>query len=170
MTGMRGSRPAAPAESLPGVMAANGVLTGRSFAAMAFAWKAAVPYRRRLVAAVGSRVAALRACGVDVTVISHDQVVPAELLAGCRLARKKDGAAVMRGILPVLARRGVGPGLLLLVGTQFGGPGGAPGPDALLLVPGAARMIAVGRPGTRRGAARRDPCRRRVPGAAGAAG
>jgi trehalose/maltose hydrolase-like predicted phosphorylase len=124
-------------------MAADGVLTGRTFAAVAFAWKAAAPYRRRLVTAVGSRVAALRACGVAVTVISCDGVVPAELLAGCRLAREIDGAAVMRGILAVLARQGVGPGLLLLVGTQFVGPGGEAGPDSLLLVPEAARAIAV---------------------------
>jgi trehalose/maltose hydrolase-like predicted phosphorylase len=120
-----------------------GAICGRTVAAVAFAWKAAAPYRRRLVAAVGCRVAALRACGVDVTVIGCDGIVPAELLAGCRLARGKDGAEVMRGIVAVLARRGVGPGLLLLVGSEFGGPGGEPGPDALLLVPEAARVIAV---------------------------
>ena len=120
-----------------------GAICGRTVAAVAFAWKAAAPYRRRLVAAVGCRVAALRAASVDVTVIGCDGVVPAELLAGCRLARGKDGAEVMRGIVAVLARRGVGPGLLLLVGSEFGGPGGEPGPDALLLVPEAARVIAV---------------------------
>ncbi len=49
----------------------------------------------------------------------------------------------MRGILAVLARRGAGPGLLLVVGTQFGAPGGEPGPDGLLLVPEAARAVAV---------------------------
>jgi len=140
---MRGSRPAAPAGSLPDVMAADGVLTGRTFAAMAFAWKAAAPYRRQQVAAVGRRVAALRAASVDVTVIGCDGIVPAELLAGCRLAPGEGGAEVMRGILAALARRGVGPGLLLLVGTQFGGPGGEAGPDALLLVPEATRMVAV---------------------------
>jgi len=48
----------------------------------------------------------------------------------------------MRGILAVLARRGMGPGLLLLVGSEFGAPGGEPGPDALL-VPEATRVIAV---------------------------
>jgi trehalose/maltose hydrolase-like predicted phosphorylase len=118
-------------------------IPGRTFAAVAFAWKAAAPYRRGLVAAVGSRVTALRACGVDVTVIGHDDVIPAELLAACRLARGEGGAEVMRGILAVAARRGVGPGLLLVVGTQFGGPGGEAGPDALLLVPEAARAVAV---------------------------
>ena len=45
----------------------------------------------------------------------------------------------MRGILAVLAGWGIGPGLVLLVGSQFG----AGGSDSLLLVPGAARMIAV---------------------------
>jgi hypothetical protein len=68
-----------------------GAICGRTVAAVAFAWKAAAPYRRRLVAAVGSRVMALRACGVDVTVISGDGIVPVELLAGCRLARKRTG-------------------------------------------------------------------------------
>lgn len=49
----------------------------------------------------------------------------------------------MPDILGVLAGQGIGPGLVLLVGGQFGAPGGAAGPDSLLLVPEAARMIAV---------------------------
>ena len=73
-----------------------------------------------MVAAVGRRVEALRASGVDVTVISRDGSVPAELPAGCRVARGDAGAEVMRGILAVLARRGVGPGLLL---AHFGDRG-----------------------------------------------
>jgi trehalose/maltose hydrolase-like predicted phosphorylase len=117
--------------------------TGRTFAAVAFAWRAAAPHRRQLMAAVGRRVAALRAAGADVTVISDDGIVPAEVLAGCRVARGAGGPEAMRGILAVLARRGVGPGLLLLVGSEFGAPGGEPGPDGLLLVPEAARVIAV---------------------------
>jgi trehalose/maltose hydrolase-like predicted phosphorylase len=116
---------------------------GRTFAAVAFTWKAAAPHRRQLVAAVGRRVVALRASGVNVTVIGRHGGVPAEVLAGCQLAPGEDGPEVMRDILAVLARRGVGPGLLLLVGSEFGGPGGEPGPDALLLVPEAARVIAV---------------------------
>jgi trehalose/maltose hydrolase-like predicted phosphorylase len=119
------------------------VVTGRTFAAVAFAWRAAAPYRRQLVAAVGRRAAALHAFGVDVTVICHDDSVSAELLPGCRLAPVKYGAEVIRGILAVAARRGVGPGLLLVVGTQFGRPGGEAGPDALLLVPEAERAVAV---------------------------
>ena len=49
----------------------------------------------------------------------------------------------MRGILTGLARRGVGPGLLLVVGSEFGAPDGPPGPDSLLLVPEAARAVTV---------------------------
>lgn len=52
-------------------------------------------------------------------------------------------ADVMRRIIEVLARRGVGPGLLLLVGSDFGAAGGTPGADAALLIPEAARMTAV---------------------------
>ena len=119
------------------------MLTGRTFAAVAFAWKAVAPYRRQTVAAVSRRVAALRASGVDFTVIGRDGSVPAELLAGCRLVREEEGAEVMRGLLAVLARQGVGPGLLLVVGSEFGAPGGEPGPDAGLLVPEAARAVAM---------------------------
>jgi hypothetical protein len=53
------------------------VLTGRTFAAVAFAWKVAAPYRRQMVAAVSRRVATLRASGVDFTVIGRDGSVPA---------------------------------------------------------------------------------------------
>jgi len=138
-----GSRSPAQAGPPPGVVAVGGVLTGRTFAAVAISWRAAAPYRCRLVAAVGRRVAALRAWGVDVTVISRGGIVPAELLAGRQVARGEGSPEAMRGILAVLARRGVGSGLLLVVGSEFGGPDGSPGPDALLLVPEAARAIAV---------------------------
>ena len=124
-------------------MAAGGVLTGRTFAAVAIAWTSAAPYRRQLVAAVGRRVGALRAYGVDITVISRDGGVPGELRAASRIAGGNGGPEVMRGLLAVLARRGVGPGLLLVVGSEFGAPGGNPGPDAMLLVPEAARVITV---------------------------
>ena len=100
--------------------------TGRTFAAVAFTWKAAAPFRPRLVAALCRRVAALRASGVDVTVLGPGGVVPAGLLRECRLVR--DTPEVMRVMVAALARRGVGPGLLLLVGSEFGGPG----PDAEL--------------------------------------
>ena len=138
-----GSRSPAPAGPRPGVAAVGGALTGRTFAAVAIAWSPAAPHRRQLVAAMGRRVAALRASGVDVTVISRDGSTPAGLRAGCRIAGGAGGPEAMRGILAVLARRGVGPGLLLVVGSEFGAPGGNPGPDAMLLVPEAARVIAV---------------------------
>ncbi len=137
------SQPAASSEPSPAVVAPGGLLTGRSFAAVAFTWRATAPHRRQLLAAVGRRVAALGASGVDVTVISCSDSVPPGLLAGCRVARGQGGSEVMHRILAVLARRGVGPGLLLVVGSEFGAPGGNPGPDALLLVPDAGRATAV---------------------------
>ena len=111
--------------------------TGRTFAAVAFTWKAAAPFRPRLVAALCRRVAALRASGVDVTVLGPGGVVPDGLLRECRLVRGTP--EVMRVMVAALARRGVGPGLLLLVGSEFGGPG----PDAELLVPELARAAVV---------------------------
>jgi hypothetical protein len=61
----------------------------------------------------------------------------------CRRTGRRGRPNAMRDILGVLAGQGIGPGLVLLVGGQFGAPGGAAGPDSLLLVPEAARMIAV---------------------------
>jgi hypothetical protein len=81
-------------------------IPGRTFAAVAFTWKAAAPHRRQQVAAVVHRVAALRAASVDVTVIGCDRIVPAEPLAQCRPAPGRGGPEAMRGILAVLARRG----------------------------------------------------------------
>jgi len=137
-----GSRSPAQAPP-PRFVVAGGVLTARTFAAVAFAWRAAAPYRRRLVAAVGRRVAALLAFGVDVTVITDGGIVPADLPAGCLVTPGEGHAEIMHDILAVLARKGVGPGLLLVLGCEFGAPGGEPGPDAMLLVPEAARVIAV---------------------------
>lgn len=167
-----GSRPALPSGSPPCAAAdrPGGVLTGCTFAAVAFAWKAAAPYRRPLVAAVGRRVAALRGFGVDVTVITGGGMVPAGLPAGCRVAPGEGGAEVMRGILAVLARRGVGPGLVLLVGSEFGGPGGSPGPDGLLLLREAARVTVVSVGPEPGGAPTGVVPAGRVRGAAGAAG
>jgi trehalose/maltose hydrolase-like predicted phosphorylase len=145
MSAASGSPAPAPAGSPPTAAAAGpgGVLAGRTFAAVVFAWEVAAPYGRGLVAAVGRRVAVLRTCGVDVKVASRDSSVPAELPAACRVARGDAGPEVMRGVLAVLARRGVGPGLLLVVGSEFGAPGGNRGPDAVLLVPEAARAVVV---------------------------
>src|SRR5512142_817019 len=121
----------------------EGVLPVRTFAAVAFTWRAVVPCQRRLVAAVCRRVVALRSFGVDVAVIGRDDFVPADVLRLCRLAGGDSAPGVMRDILGDLARRGVGPGLLLLVGSEFGAPGAVRGPDSLLLVPEAARVVVV---------------------------
>ena len=116
---------------------------GRTFAAVAFTWDAAAPHHQRLLAALSRRATALQAYGVDVIVVGRGGAVPAGMLPGCRLAAGDDRAEVMRGILTGLARRGVGPGLLLVVGSEFGAPDGPPGPDSLLLVPEAARAVTV---------------------------
>jgi trehalose/maltose hydrolase-like predicted phosphorylase len=110
---------------------------GRTFAAVAFTPRAAGPFRPRRVAALGRRVAALRASGVDVILLGSREAFPAGLRRDGRLTRAGPGG--MRGLLAALARRGVGPGLLLLVGSEFGGGGR----DATLLVPEAARAAVV---------------------------
>ncbi|HZQ03801.1 MAG TPA: glycosyl hydrolase family 65 protein [Gaiellaceae bacterium] len=56
------------------------------------------------------------------------------------LTDKSDGA---RWLLAELARCGVGAGLVLIAGDEFGQLGGLPGSDSLLLVPEAARATAV---------------------------
>jgi trehalose/maltose hydrolase-like predicted phosphorylase len=56
------------------------------------------------------------------------------------LTDKSDGA---RWAFAELARRGIAPGLVLIVGDEFGPLGGMPGSDALLLVPEAARATTV---------------------------
>ena len=147
----------------------SGMLAGRSVAAVVFTWDSAALDGRRRVAAVWRRVAALRAACIDVAVIGQAAVPPAcgalwsqPQAAGRLLLNLGPGAELfeaapdalqpkhrqyagggrreaMRGILAVLAGWGIGPGLVLLVGSQFG----AGGSDSLLLVPGAARMIAV---------------------------
>ena len=121
-------------------------LTGsdtRTFAAVAFTWDAAAPHDRRMLAALSRRTASLHAYGVDVIAVGRRGAVPAGVLPGCRLAGGDDRAVVMRGILAGLALRGVGPGLLLVVGSEFGTPDGAPGPDARLLMPEGARAVTV---------------------------
>ena len=54
-----------------------------------------------------------------------------------------DRSHSMRDILSFLAMRGVGAGLVLVAGGEFGSRGGIAGSDSLLLVPEAARVIAV---------------------------
>ena len=67
---------------------------------------------------------------------------------GLRLLRRRAGGRTdssdsMRDILSFEARRGVGPGLVLVIGTEFGVLDGASGRDSLLLIPEAARAMAV---------------------------
>ena len=52
-------------------------------------------------------------------------------------------ADAMREVLTLLARRGVGPGLVLVVGGEFGAIGGTPGGDSLLAAPETQRVIVV---------------------------
>ena len=54
-----------------------------------------------------------------------------------------DKADAARWLLAELWRRGIGPGLLLIVGDEMGPLGGVPGSDATLLVPGAQRATAI---------------------------
>jgi trehalose/maltose hydrolase-like predicted phosphorylase len=98
---------------------------GRTAEAIVFTAEAVAAHETWLARAVSDRVTALRAAGVEVVAISRSG------------ARGQDD--VMREILGDLALRGIGPGLVLLVGGRFGGPG----EDAALLVPEAARMTVV---------------------------
>jgi trehalose/maltose hydrolase-like predicted phosphorylase len=56
------------------------------------------------------------------------------------LTDKSDSA---RWVFADLWRRGIGPGLVLVAGDEFGSLGGLPGSDSLLVVPEAARATAV---------------------------
>jgi len=146
---------------------------GRTVEAVAFTREAGTARRRWLAVGAGRRARALCAAGADVIVISRSGLppdadlprLPADspgrlllslpgapgLLAagpdGPRPLRPPAGCPgepdVMRQILAVLAGRGVGPGLLLLVGTQFRAADGTPGADAALLIPEATRVTAV---------------------------
>jgi trehalose/maltose hydrolase-like predicted phosphorylase/hydroxymethylpyrimidine pyrophosphatase-like HAD family hydrolase len=56
------------------------------------------------------------------------------------LTDKSDAA---RWLLAEFARSGIGPGLVLIAGDEFGSLGGLPGSDSLMLVPEAQRAMAV---------------------------
>jgi len=67
---------------------------------------------------------------------------------GLRLMHRRAGGLTgrsdsMRDILSFLAGRGVGPGLVLVVGDEFGSLDGVAGSDSPLLIAEAARVIAV---------------------------
>jgi trehalose/maltose hydrolase-like predicted phosphorylase len=63
--------------------------------------------------------------------------------AGPARPGSNDKSDAVRDIVRILAVRGVGPGLVLVVGDDFGGPTGAGGRDAPLLVPELARATIV---------------------------
>ena len=75
-----------------------------------------------------------------------------------------DKADSARWLFGELGRRGVGPGLVLVAGDEFGPLGGLPGSDSFLLVPRAARDGGLGRRGADRRPRRRDRARRRPGG------
>lgn len=54
-----------------------------------------------------------------------------------------DTSDSMRDILDTFSHRGVGPGLVLVLGDEFGGMAGLPGSDARLLLPDVPRLTAV---------------------------
>ena len=143
-------------------------LIGRTAEAVVFTWEgAAMPGPRFAVAPVRRRVEALSAVGMDVAVVSQAGAVyvdgqlrsrppgPGRLLLCARcgsemLVARPDGLArvgglpgrsdCMRDILSFLSRRGVGPGLVLVVSDEFGSPGGVASP---LLTGEVARVMAV---------------------------
>jgi trehalose/maltose hydrolase-like predicted phosphorylase len=98
---------------------------GRTAEAIVFTAEAVATRETRLARAVSDRVMSLRAAGAEVVEISRP---------GAR-----DRGDVMREILTDLSPRGIGSGLVLLVGSRFGGSGA----DAALLVSAGARMTVV---------------------------
>ncbi len=108
-----------------------------------------------LLAAVEAR---LRACGIEslaAAVVLTEEAASEAGLSGARvtsdakhveigLTDKADSAG---WFFSELWRRGIGPGLALLVGDEMGSLGGVPGSDSLLLVPplaGRATAVSVG--------------------------
>jgi trehalose/maltose hydrolase-like predicted phosphorylase len=76
--------------------------------------------------------------GSEVYAATESGLEPVDVEVG--LTDKADAA---RWALAELRRRGVGPGLVLIAGDEFGWLGGLPGSDSLLLVPEGARATAV---------------------------
>jgi trehalose/maltose hydrolase-like predicted phosphorylase len=72
-------------------------------------------------------------------------------LAGVRIIAGPGGIEIgltdladsIRWALARLGERGIGPGLVLIAGSQFGPAGGIPGRDSALLLPGAERAAAI---------------------------
>jgi trehalose/maltose hydrolase-like predicted phosphorylase len=96
----------------------------------------------------------LRRCGFDglPAVVAVAEMAAAEAgLSGARVTSDAkhveigltDKSDSSRWILADLWRRGIGPGLVLIVGDEMGSLGGLPGSDSLMLVPEARRTTAV---------------------------
>lgn len=104
-----------------------------------------------LLAAVRARLARVGIGDLDEVVALALDAARAAGLADARITSDvkhvevglTDKSDAMRWILADLWRRGIGPGLVLVGGDEFGPLGGVPGSDAKLLVPEAARATAV---------------------------
>lgn len=104
-----------------------------------------------LLAAVEERLRSAGLAGLPDAVELAEQ---AALEAGLQYARVSsdakhveigltDKSDAARWLIAELGRSGVGPGLVLLAGDEFGSLGGLPGSDSLMLVPEAQRATAV---------------------------
>jgi trehalose/maltose hydrolase-like predicted phosphorylase/hydroxymethylpyrimidine pyrophosphatase-like HAD family hydrolase len=104
-----------------------------------------------LLAAVESRLRAASLDGLQEAIVLAQQTARAAGLAQARVTSDAkhveigltDKADAARWVLTDLRRRGIGPGLVLIGGDEFGPLGGLPGSDSLLLVPEAERATAV---------------------------
>lgn len=104
-----------------------------------------------LLEAVTGRLEARGMTGLSEVVVRAEEIARAEGLDDPRVTTDAkhvevgltDKADSIRWVLSELAVRGVGPGLVLVVGDEFGSLGGVPGSDAQMLVPEVARAFVV---------------------------
>jgi trehalose/maltose hydrolase-like predicted phosphorylase/hydroxymethylpyrimidine pyrophosphatase-like HAD family hydrolase len=104
-----------------------------------------------LLAAVEERLRAAGLAGLREAVALGEQAARDAGLADARVSSDAkhveigltDKSDATRWLLAELAGLGIGPGLVLVAGDEFGSLGGLPGSDSLLLVPEAARATAV---------------------------
>jgi hypothetical protein len=104
-----------------------------------------------LLAAVEERLRSAGLAGLPEAVTLAEQAARAAGLNDARVSSDAkhveigltDKSDAARWLIAELARSGVGPGLVLLAGDEFGSLGGLPGSDSLMLVPEAQRAMAV---------------------------